>query len=489
MNKIRRIMIVGAGALGVGVLMFMALCAVDPAFAQATTKTLATNFTLINFGTTTATVSVNYVKPDGSTWAADAGNTNFTIGPNGGQKIVRQYQDTTLTAGQGSAVVSSDQALGAVTQVLADYPTHPAQNASNGAYSGITTPSDTWLLPLVAKNGSSASGTLNTQIVIQNAGSAAVNVQVAFSNNYTKTGISLNPGASLNYDLSLDGSMPTGFASAVVKTVPAGGSLAVVQNTFIGADGLQTLDGFASANVGSSWMVPLFVAKLASNNLSTPVTIQNLSGGTLAINQITMSCVADPASPTAGNFSVQNSTTVANNASYIFNPVLVSWTTPVNWFGACRITTSPAANVVSYVQMRFVGIQNTDSYQAINASGSNKHVFVPLIAKRLTNGFASAATIVNLSNSNTANVSLVYTKSSGPGPATLTWNTTIPANGSLIQNQRLAGFQVNGTPMPDQWVGTLTVASDQPIDGFVQLTNILNPAGDTFMTHNVFTTP
>ena len=68
--------------------------------AASTTKTLSTNFTLVNFGTSTANVSVSYVKTDGSAWTADSGNTNFTIPANGGQKPVYQYFDGTLTAGQ-----------------------------------------------------------------------------------------------------------------------------------------------------------------------------------------------------------------------------------------------------------------------------------------------------------------------------------------------------------------------------------------------------
>ena len=66
----------------------------------------------------------------------------------------------------------------------------------------------------------------------------------------------------------------------------------------------------------------------------------------------------------------------------------------------------------------------------------------------------------------------------------------IPANSSLIQNQRLSGFTVGSTTMPDGWYGTLSVSSTgAPIDGFVQLTNYLNPAGDTFMAHNNFGQP
>ena len=491
MNRFRRVVIASSMAFVVGIALLVGLYVVDPAFAQSTFKTFATNFTLVNFGVTTATVSVSYVKPDGSAWPADPGNTNFSIGPNGGQKIIRQYQDATLTSGQGSAVVSSDQPLGAVTQLLASYPGGPAQVPSSGAYSGISQPSDTWLIPLVSRRGASGSGTTNSQIAIQNAGSAAVTVQVSFPGVFTKMGITIQPGATYNYDLDTEASLPTGFfGSAVVSSVPAGGQLAVVSNFYTGPDGLQTFNAFPSSNVGTSWVIPLFTSRL-TNGLSTPVAVQNLSGGTMAVGNVTLNCIADPASPTAGNFSMSNTTTIPNNGAYYFNPVPGSWTGPVNWFGACRAT-SASGNMVSFVQMRFIGgtTANAAAYEAMNASGTDRKVFVPLIAKRLGNGFATAATIVNLNAGSPANVTLTYTASPGSSPAVLTTSTSIPAGGSLIQNQRLSGFMVGATAMPDNWVGTLTVvSSDQPIHGFVQLTNLNATTGDTFMAHNAFTSP
>jgi hypothetical protein len=488
--RIKRIITASCMVVVLGVAVLTGSYFVNPAFAASSLKTFATNFTLLNFATSTATVAVSYVKSNGAVWPADAANTSFTIPGNGGQKIIRQYTDGTLTAGQGSAVVSSDQPLGAVAQVLAVYPGGPAQSPTSGAYSGISTPSDTWGVPLVARRGVSGSGLANSQIIIQNAGSAAVNVTVDFPGTFTKSGITIQPGAAFNYDLDTEAGLPIGFfGAAVVKSVPAGGQLAVVSNFFTGPDGLQTFNTFPASNVGTAWVIPLYTSRL-TNGLSTPVAVQNQSGGTMAINNITLSCIADPASPTPGNFSLQNTTTIANNGSYFFNPVI--GVGPTNWFGACRVT-SASGNIVSFVQMRYVGTgsANAAAYEAMNASGTDKKVLIPLIAKRLANGFATAATIVNLNAASAANVTLTYTAGAGsPGPATLSTSTVIPAGGSLIQNQRLSGFTVGVTAMPDTWFGTLTVtSSNQPIHGFVQLTYITATSGDLFMAHNAFTQP
>lgn len=129
--------------------------------AASTAKTLSTNFTLINFGSSVANVHVDYFKDDGSAWTADAGNTDFTIPADGGQKIIRQYFDGTLTAGQGSAVVSSDQPLGSVAQILAR-----GQTPTSGAYTGFSATSSTFYVPLVTRRLSTSSGLANSQIMI-----------------------------------------------------------------------------------------------------------------------------------------------------------------------------------------------------------------------------------------------------------------------------------------------------------------------------------
>jgi hypothetical protein len=503
MKRIKKFVLYITAAIAVVAATLAGLYLVDPAFAQSTAKSLATNFTLVNLGTTTATVSIAYSKESdgagggGDAWAAAAANTNFTIGPNGGQYIIRQYTDGTLTPGKGSAVVSSDQQLGAVAQVLANYPGAPAgQAGSNGAYSGFSQAGDKFYAPLLSRRGSSASGTVNSQIMIQNAGTGNVTVQVRFlsaSGNYTKTGIVIPQGASYYYDLDTENNLtPPWFGSAVIETVPTGGQIVAVVNFFLGADNLQTYNAFSSSSLGTSWVVPLFISRLAANGLNTPVTVQNLSGASMNPGSIQMSCVKDAGSSAiTTTFTISNAASVADSASVAFNPVTDA-SIPGDWYGACRVTAP--GNVASFVQMRYVGGTSDPgaaAHEAINASGTATKVFVPLIAKRLGNGFSTAATIVNLSSTQPATVTLTYQAGAGsPGTATLTAsNVVIPAGGSLIQNQRLAAFQVaTAGDMIDGWFGTLSVQSTgTPIHAFVQLTNILVPAGDTFMAHNAFT--
>ncbi len=486
--------LIGLGlCLVVGLVLALASASITK--AASTTKALSTNYTLVNLGPSDASVSVQYLLDSGATWTAPSASTTFTITANGGQKIVRQYQDTmTPATGRGSAVVSSDQPLGAVVQVQAI-----GQTASSGAYSGFTGGSDKFYVPLVSRRLVGASGTTNSQIMIQNTGGSATTVSVQFipsasGNAYTKSGISIAGGATYYYDLDDETNLTAPWYGSAVVTAASGGTVAVVSNFFTGPNGLQTYNAFASTNIGPKWLVPLFTSRLL-NNTSVPLTVQNLSGADIAVNGITLSCTPDPGATGLSPLTVKNSTLVANNGSYFFNPVVDTTNFPALWYGSCTVDAG-TANVVVFAQMRIVGTDNAAAYEAINATGTNTTAFVPLVAKRLRNGFATAVTIQNLSSTTDANVTLTYTPSpeyvaSGGNATVLSTSTTIPKGTSLIQNQRLTTFAVGTTAMPLEWYGTLTVQSTNSvaIDGFVQLTNVLNPPGDTSMAHGVFTQP
>jgi hypothetical protein len=474
-------------------ILAIALSGPGQAIAASTGKALSTNFTLVNFGTSTANVTVSYTQTNGSVWTADAGNTSFTIPANGGQKPVYQYFDNTLTAGAGSAVVSSDQPLGAVVQILARN-----QTPTSGAYSAID-PASKFFAPLVLRRQGTASGTGNTQIVIQNTGASALaGVKVQFVNSagtmvYTHTAPSIPASASYYYDTETDNLIGEPFAGSAIIDAGAG-LVSVVVNVFFGADGLQTYIPTPSAGLSDSWAIPLFNSRLA-NGLSTVVSVQNQSGGTIAAGDLDMNCTAFPGGDAGGNptLALTNPSPLANGQSHSFNPVVDLVNIPTGWYGACTVTAP--GNTAAIIQMRFIGTQNSAAYEAIPTDGTDKTFFTPLVQKRLGNGFATNTTIVNLSNVSTANVTVTYTPSpdyvnGGGSAAVLSTVTTIPPSSSLQQNHRLSGFTVGVTAMPDGWYGTLrVVSSDQPIAGFTQITNVNSPPGDTFMTYTAFTQP
>lgn len=474
----------------------LTLVSILPGSAQSTNKSLSTNFTVVNLGSGQARGQVQYIQPNGSLWGS--GYETFTITQSGGQLIFRQYNppgqpgNPNLTSGFGSAIVSADQPLGAVVQILAR-----GQNpTSSGAYSGFTEGASSFYVPLAVKNLSTASGLGNSQIIAQNVSTISITVRFRFINPdgteaYSKT-FSLQPGASVNEDLALESGLPSPwFGSAVVEAVTSGGLIAVVSNFFTG-DALQTFNGFSSASPRRNWFVPLFASRL-SNGLSTPVAVQNLSGATIPAGQIQLVCKPDPALSGYSTLTLTNTSPLQNTAAYYFNPV-TDTSIPAGFYGSCQIQAS--ANVVAFVQMRFISTGEAAAYEAIPAGGTDRTVVVPLVAKRLGNGFATAVTIQNLS-AVTATVTLTYFPSPEyPGsstPITIP-NLQIGPYASLIQNHRITSGPGSVPALPEGWFGSLKVTSNQPIGGFVQLTFLRSinpslPGGDNFMAHNVFTQP
>ncbi len=469
--------------------ILLVLMTVFPGLAQSTTKVLSTNFTLVNLGTGEANGVIEYLKPDGTAWGS--GSENFTITSPGGQAIFRQYADTgdpgnpNLADGSGSVIVSANQPLGAVVQIQA----RGQDPTSNGAYSGFSEGDTSFYVPLVARNLNTASGLGNSQIIVQNTSSVAINVEIEMigadgSTIYTKTGISIQPGASYYYDLAEESSsnVPDNwYGSAVARTPTSGGAIAVVSNFFTG-DAMQTFNAFSSSSPGTQWFVPLFTSRL-TNSLSTPIAVQNLSGSTIAANDVEVTCTPDPSLSGYTTFTMRNSTSIGNTAAYM--------SIPTGFYGSCVINAS--ADVVAFVQMRFIDTGEAASYEAIPGGSTDTTVIVPLVAKRLSNGFATAVTIQNLSTS-TAHVNLTYNPSpdyTGSSTPIMLTGLEIGPNASLIQNHRTTD---GVSELTDGWFGTLVVESDQPIAAFVQLTFLRSinsglPSGDNFMAHNAFTQP
>jgi len=475
-----------------GVMASLALASIVVASAASTSKTLSTNFTLVNLTNGANTANISYYKPDGSQWRTPEVKSFTALGE---QAIYRQYTDANLSAGSGSVVVGGQGALGAVVQIRA-----LNQTPTSGAYSGATNGAASVNIPLVSYQGNSAQGTTNSQIIIQNTSGTATNFAVDLINSATgnvdKTFNSpslLQPGASYTFDMADNAAgLPANwFGSAVVRATTAGGEVTAVSNFFLGADTMQTFNGFTTT--GNKWSAPLFTSRLG-NGLSTPMTVQNLSGGTIPANAITVSCSPNAASGVNTPISLTNTTEIKNTAGYSWNPV-VDTSIPTDFQGSCTINTGSYATV-AFVQMRFIGTANAAAYEALDANSTNSTVVVPLVLKRLPNGFATAVTISNLGNA-PANVVLTYKRSSDT-PATVancdaTFEQTIPVGGSIVQNHRVANGAVNSVPqIDDGCTASLTITpkagtTAQPIGAFVQITVITPGApGDTYMAHDAF---
>jgi hypothetical protein len=486
-----------ATSIAVTLIFILSVVVAAAPLNAATTKTLSTNFALVNLGTEQAQVVAEYYLQDGSVWAVQPENTTFTVDGNYGQRGVAQYFDTVMKAGSGSVVISSSQPMGAVVQILARN-----QTATSGAYTGVSEPSNKYFVPQVTKRLSTANGISNSQIIIQNTDATATNVTVSLIHSpsvptmpdYNKPAFSIPANSSYTYDLTeeTDANLPPGWTgSAVVQAVDTSKKIAVVVNTFIGSDSLQTYNAFTAESPTDKWVIPMFTSRLA-NKLSTPVTFQNPTSNTIPADDVKLTCKAIEATMVPQTFELTYASEVGPNGAGGFNPVS-NMNIPEAWSGVCFLESQGGYDMVVMTQLRRPGASpELAVYEAFpaDASATSSTVVIPAMSKRQPNGFATTATIANLDRVNSALVKLTYTPAAGyvnaGGSATpIILHKEIPASGSIGQNLRFQSVP----ELPDGWYGTLLIEPDdgatpRPIVAIVQLTNYLNVAGDTMMAHD-----
>ena len=487
-------------SVGFSLAMCLVLIVSIVASAGSTTKNLVTNFTLSNLSTTDATGSITYYKEDGTAWTG-SGYTSFGPGQahelpgNGGQLVVRQYSDT-LAAGRGSVMVTSNVAVSAVVQERLA----PGDTAlpTSGAYVGFTEGSSLFYLPLVQKNRSTSTGIGNSQIMVQNTGSAVIPLvdinlvaepgSGSLPATYTKSISNLAAGATFFYDLADDTNITNGWNGSAEVDAHAG-KVAVVSNSFNGANALRTYNGFPVESIYNKWAIPLFASQL-TNGLNTSVSVQNL-GAEIPVGDLVLDC---------GAFTKSNATAIPTKGTYGFNPINgVPSAYPTNWQGACTITAP--GNVVAFVIMRRItGNGDQAAYEALSYASTDTNVFIPLMAKRLPNGFATSAVVQNLSSSS-AFVDVIWTHSATECLATpcndyTVPNVEIPGNGNMTLNLRVTSGGGSGIPagLPDGWQGTVKViphpsTTARPLVGYVVLSSLNASAGDNYRAHRLLTLP
>jgi hypothetical protein len=448
--------------------------------ADATTKPLATNFTLVNLGEGTATGTAQYLTPDGMEWG-DSIFKDFTIPP-GGSFQARQYFDTGLTPGRGSVIISSDQLLSAMVQVVTrtGVPT-------SGAYTGVSAASATWYIPLAARRANTATGMANSQIIIQNVTASSLDFKIEYyslstgSLDLTRDYTGLAAGASQLIDLDLETDLPAGWWGSVVVSSNTAGSMGVVSNLFFGTDSLNAFNAFAAETVTSSWYIPLLYIRLP-NTLTSSVNVQNLSSDALDAGDIKVTCTKNPAA-SGNDFEVTNPTQILPKSSYSFNTYMDTERFPTpNWYGSCKVESLSGANIAVLVQDRYTKNAEQSMYGAVPGNQTSKKVSVPLVAKRLANGFANTVNIQNLSDDTEAILKITYVPSptEGTGAIFVRTDIVVPPGGSYLRNFRLPETEL--PDMPDGWVGSMVIESTTPIAAFVQNT-YLTAYGDRLMAY------
>ena len=256
------------GALVVGTLLIGSDAQAEPAtLSQAASSAATTSFTsgiqVQNLSSTTANVSVAYNNSDGSS----AGSQSFTIPGNQSYTLFGSTMSV-LPGFQGSVVVSADQPVSAITNLLSSGPT------MGEAYDGVSTPATTVNVPLFQQNNR---GT-NSTIYVQNTSASANNVTVTFNGGGSPVVVSQTIAG--NGSWTVNGTNDTITTTFVGSAVVSGSQpVAVEVNQSNGA----ILFSYTGSGAGS----PTVYAPLLMNNnrgYSTGLQIQNTSSSATTVS-------------------------------------------------------------------------------------------------------------------------------------------------------------------------------------------------------------
>jgi hypothetical protein len=355
--------------------------AATPAYAQY--PTFSSGIQVQNLGTSTAQVTFSFYEENAT---GDPAYTLTTSINANSQKTYATLDTAGVGAGfQGSAVLSSDQKIAAIVNLVgADF--------GGEAYVGVEGGANDIALPFLTKGFFSFNAFFN----VQNVGSSATNVEVTYSGNgisgtVTDSYSNLQPGASHRFDLAATSSIPAGFNGSATINCPSSECAAVV--TLVSNKTVQVYNGFASGSTNPSF--PL----INTNNFgfTTGIALQNF--GTQS-TEVTVSY-----GDANGEVCTETQTIAPKAVEYFaINAFLVnppaSYTATENcpngqlFVGAGRVTTNST-------NQSLVGIVNQNSsatagtYGSFNPSQGTRTVVYPLIQDRVF-GYFTGISIANV---------------------------------------------------------------------------------------------
>lgn len=473
-----------------GILMAVALLiAPVGVFAQAGPFTVG--FQVQNLSSTQANISIQYVNGDGTT----AATQNDTI-PAGGSKT---YFQTTMAAPvgfQGSVVISSDQPVAAIGNIVR------SNFRAGGAYNGFSAGSTNLRLPIIQKNNSN----INSFITIQNAGTTDATVNVAYTPSSvgtaaTDTGV-VKPGAAITFRQDTKTQLGTTFigSATVTSNVPV---VAVVNQESNGTitnsttGGLSTYDSFAAGS--ATVLLPLLMAN--NSGFITGVGIQN-AGTTVTNITLTFSpntyTGTNPAACPTPPAKVFSNIAVNGGVTSIQAGFADAQFATCRYIGGGTVTSSNGQQLVAVVNQLALGGSFSSSYEGFNDTAATSVAQAPLVVSKnsgissgiqVQNAGTSATTAVISFSANTFATAGGVTACNTPSNITLT-NIAASASRTIILDKDLSGNDpvviaagFNGC----RYIGGATVTTSTG-GRIVSITNQLNVTGqgDQLLTYNLF---
>jgi hypothetical protein len=374
--------------------------------------------------TNDATVTIEYYDQDGTV------NTTVTDSIPAGSSVT--YYPIDPAAGfNGSVVVSSEFPVAAIVNVL-------GKGLAYGAsYNGFTAGTETVSLPLIMKENSGYSTWFN----VQNAGTAAVDVDVAYAGTACTDSATIQPGAAATFDQEVDQCLTSGYVGAATVSAPGGSVVATVMQ--VGPTTLFAYNGFTGG--ATNPVIPLVNAN--NSGYITGVQVQNTGG--------TDTDVTLDYAPVVGTACSETKTVPAGSSAtfalYAFtfggdpDPGTNDCDFGETFVGSATVSANSAGqDLVGIVNQLSPAGNKGSSYSAFDASSATGTVVMPLIMDR-NSGFYTGFNVQNVGAGSTT-VTCTYTSNDGTITDSETSGTLDPGDAfnSLQLNQLANGFVGSG---------------------------------------------
>lgn len=390
----------------------------------------------------TAEVILTFYKTDGTIDET----INDTIPGNGS----KTYFGGTLTVSEGfngSAVISSNKQIAAISNMLNDAFTAGASYVASSA--GSTTVQ----LPLLQFNNSG----FNSWVTVQNAGSGAANVEVTYSDGVKATA-TIQPGSSRTFYQAQEAHTTPGPLSGIVTSNQPVVAVVVQEN----ASTIFAYTGFTEGSTNP--VLPLINAN--NSGYITGAQIQN--SGSQSTN-VTLSYT--PAGAGLGTACTETQTIPAGQSRTF---ALAAFDSGANgtcvakerFVGSARVTAN-SANQPLAVIVNQLSPSTGEAYGGFNPASATNKVVMPLIMDR-NSGYFTGFNVLNVGTSATT-VNCTFT------------NTGFTVSQELQPGSALNSIQENAIAAGYVGGGTCTAGAGGQIVGVVN--ELSRAGGDQFLVY------
>lgn len=418
--------------------------------------TYSSGFQVQNLSGNTANISITFYNQDGSV----AGSTSDTISGNSSKTY---FPIPAVSNGfNGSAVISSDQPVAAITNLLGNYPTY------GGSTTGFTAGSTSVGLPLIMRNNNGFSTWFN----VQNTGGSPANVTITYApapgqpgNTGQSETATIQPGAAKTFNQADNSGLGSTFigSATVTSDQPV---VAMVNQVGTGSIlALLMYDGFTGGS--NTVQAPLIMAN--NSGFFTGVSIQNVGGDDTTATIDYSANTGGAFNPTDETVSIPagGSTVVLQNGG--------QWGSNKYIGGATISADQPLEVVVN--QLKIGTVSFGTAYEGFNPTNLTDKVSAPLVMAN-NSGFYTG-----IQCQNTSGGSATITVDYGPNTAG-SFNPT-DDSATVAAGASATFLQAGGQWGSNKYVGSATITASGGAS-IACIVNELNTSagGDQFLTYN-----